>query len=386
MPGSVQSEVKRGTVIVPYTADLVDAMRAFNARLRAGGVALTFPENPVPAWLPPAPGREIYHEHFVATAENSIRGAYMLKHQPFVVAGQRVTMCQFRLPLSEGQVDKQFAAVGVQLYLDATRKQKLLYTVGIGGYQEAFAQLLLSAGWKTCEVPFFFRVFHPTRFLRNIVYLRTTAARRRLLDAMAFSGLGSIAVRAYQTLKCKRAQRVPGVEWSETDDFGPWADEIWDKAKAHYSLIGVRDAGILNLLYPASDPRWIRLQVSRGGEVVGWAVLLNVPMKGHNYFGDLRVGSLVDCLALPGAEEAVVHAAVKHLKRKRAEILVTNLSHHSWRAAARSQGLCPATSNFIFAASKPVAALLGPVDADMQQVHMTRGDGSGPENLLGNRR
>ena len=71
---------------------------------------------------------------------------------------------QFRLPLSEGQIDKRFAAVGVQLYLDAVRKQKLLYTVGIGGYQEAFAQLLLSAGWKTFVVPFYFRVFHPGGF------------------------------------------------------------------------------------------------------------------------------------------------------------------------------------------------------------------------------
>ena len=37
--------------------------------------------------------------------------------------------------------------------------------------------------------------------------------------------------------------------------------------------------------------------------MVGWAVVLYVPMQGHNYFGNMRVGSLIDCLALPGMRE-----------------------------------------------------------------------------------
>ena len=175
MSGSVQSKAKRGIVVTPYTLDLVDAVKAFNARLRAGGAALTFPENPVPEWLPPVEGREIFHEYYVAVDDDAVRGAYILKHQPFWVGGQRVRMSQFRLPLSEGQIDKRYAAVGVQLYLDAVRKQKLLYTMGIGGYQEAFAGLLLSAGWKTWVVPFYFRVFHPRQFLR----ISSTCAPRR---------------------------------------------------------------------------------------------------------------------------------------------------------------------------------------------------------------
>ncbi len=100
----------------------------------------------------------------MAADNGTVRGAYILKHQPFYVAGQTLDVSQFRLPLSEGQIDKQFAAVGVQIYLDALRKQKYLYTVGIGGYQEAFAQMLISAGWKTWTVPFYFRVFRAAPF------------------------------------------------------------------------------------------------------------------------------------------------------------------------------------------------------------------------------
>ncbi len=163
-----------GTIITSYTEKHVDAVKAFNGRMRAGGAALTFPESHVPAWLPPVDGRPIYHEYFLAVEDGTVRGAYILKHQPFIVRGAAMPLAEYRLPLSEGQVDKRFASVGVQLYLDAMRKQSQLYTVGIGGYGEAAAQMLISAGWNTWLVPFYFRVLRPAAFLRNIVYLRTT--------------------------------------------------------------------------------------------------------------------------------------------------------------------------------------------------------------------
>jgi hypothetical protein len=371
-----------GIVVTPYTPELVDAVKAFNARLRAAGAPLTFPESATPEWLPNVDGREIYHDYYLAADNGVVRGAYILKHQPFCVAGKTLQVSQFRLPLSEGQFDRQFAAVGVQLYLDAFRKQKMLYTVGIGGYQEAFAQMLVSAGWKTWTVPFYFRVFRAAPFLRNIVYLRTSPLRRLALDTLALSGLGSLAVSLYQSTKSRRTVDTRGVECSNVESFEAWADEIWEAAQPAYSLIAVRTAEILNILYPASDPRWIRLQVRFEGRVVGWVVALNVPMHDHNYFGNMRVGSLVDCLALPGFEDKVVSAAIRHLQRDGADMIVTNLAHRSWRAAAESNGLCEAASNFIFALSKPVAALLEPFEEQKERVHMTRGDGSGPQNLL----
>ena len=72
--------------------------------------------------------------------------AYILKQQPFYVAGTDTTLGQYRLPLSEGQLDKKYAAVGVQMYLDAVRRLPRLYTIGLGGYEEAFTQMLVKAG------------------------------------------------------------------------------------------------------------------------------------------------------------------------------------------------------------------------------------------------
>ena len=84
-----------------------------------------------------------------------------------------------------------------------------------------------------------------------------------------------------------------------------------------YSLVAVRDATILNILYPASEPRWHRLKVSFEGRVVGWAVVLCVPMEDHNYFGNMRVGSLIDCMALPGSESKVTTVAMQFLQATR---------------------------------------------------------------------
>jgi hypothetical protein len=371
-----------GTTITPYSEHHVEAVKSFNARMRAGGEVIGFPESHSDG-MPRTDGRAIYDEYFLAVDDGAVHGAYILRHQPFYIGGDVVQLAQFRLPLSEGRIDKRFVALGVQLYLDAMRRQPRLYTIGLGGHQEAITQMLVRAGWITWPVPFYFRVLRAAQFLRNIVYLRTTPARRLMLDALAVTGLGALAVHAYQMLKSRGARRGPsGVAWTEEPAFGPWADEIWRAAKADYSMIAVRDAEMLNILYPASEPRWVRLKVSYQGSIAGWATVLNVPMDGHNYFGNMHVGSLVDCLAVPGMESRITVAVTQYLKRHGADIMVANLAHHRWRAAARAAGLLEGPSNYILATSKQVSALLAPFEEKKNSVHMTRGDGVGAQNLL----
>jgi hypothetical protein len=370
-------------IVTPFTEDLIEAVKAFNARLHKGGVTMSFYESPIPDWLPKIDGRAIYDEYFLALDDGAVRGAYILKRQPFAVNGNVISIAQYRLPLSEGQFDKRYAPIGVQMYLDALRKEPRMYTVGLGGYDEPFAKLLTSAGWSMWPVPFYFRVLHPARFLRNIVYLRKTPLRRLAMDALAISGLGSLAIPLYQAMKTRHQPRdSSAVAYTLEPSFGRWADEVWEASASGYSLIGVRDADILNILYDQGDPRWVRLKVTDKDRVVGWAVVLNIAMQGHNYFGNMRVGSLIDCLALEGFENKVTCAAMHYLKSHGSDIVVTNLSHRAWRLALEAAGLFEGPSNYIFAASKQVTSLLSPLEENKDKVHMTRGDGGGPQNLL----
>ena len=98
--------------IKPYPEDLVPAVRAFNQRLKAGGVVYQFPERSVPKWLPKIEGRKIFQEYFVAVENGSeVRGTFILKHQEFAFAGNPVSIADYHLPISEGLVNKAYGLV-----------------------------------------------------------------------------------------------------------------------------------------------------------------------------------------------------------------------------------------------------------------------------------
>jgi hypothetical protein len=160
-------------------------------------------------------------------------------------------------------------------------------------------------------------------------------------------------------------------------DFGSWADEVWDACHARYGAIGVRDRDTLNRLYPPDDARFLIWKAIRDGRVIGWTVGLDTAMRDDKYFGDLRVGSIVDGLAKPEDARAVVAASAKALGARGVDLVVSNQCHRAWGEALRQAGFLQGPSNFIFAVSKKLAGLIGQMD----QVHINRGDGDGPIHL-----
>jgi hypothetical protein len=95
----------------------------------------------------------------------------------------------------------------------------------------------------------------------------------------------------------------------------------------------------------------------------------------------MRVGTLVDCFAVPRGEPEVVAAALDHLRAGGADVIVSNQSHRGWGRALTEAGFLRGPSNFIFAAAPALAARLQPFAATCETVHLTRGDGDGPINL-----
>ena len=185
-------------------------MRQFNQRLAAAGAASRFPASQVPAWLPKSGGQRLFQEYFVALdAAGAVRGAYILKHQEFSVRDRVAPLADFQLPISEGAIDRRYSPVAVQLLRDATARQPLLFGLGMGDYDQAVARLLVAAGWRMWAVPFFLRIVHPSRFLRNIVYLRRSLPRAVALDVLACTGAGWLGVRAVQRLRCPKPARRP---------------------------------------------------------------------------------------------------------------------------------------------------------------------------------
>ncbi len=368
--------------IKPYTENLIGAVKDFNLRLQRGGATFRFPESNVSQWLPKIDERRIFQEYFLALEGDVVRGGFILKHQVFSFKGEIISIGGYQLPLSEGIVNQAYRrVVGLQLLTDALRRKHLLFALGMGGFQQPLPRMLKTAGWSLCAVPFFFKVNHPFRFLRGTTFLRRVQLKRSLLDFLAITGLGWIGIRLLQALLRKQRRRDKWMSFEEVNDFSDWSDQLWTVCKDKYSMIAVRDSQTLNILYPSGNKRFIRLKVLENQQVVGWAVVLNTQMWNHKHFGNLRVGSIVDTLALPENAFPVIRSATRFLERAGADIIVSNHSHITWCSAFKDGGFISGPSNFIFAASKKLAQLLHPFEQSKQEIHLNRGDGPGPINL-----
>jgi hypothetical protein len=223
--------------------------------------------------------------------------------------------------------------------------------------------------WRICEVPFHFKVLRARQFLRNIRALRTSALRRLALDTAAFSGVGWLGMKLI-----RHGTPVSPEKHEVACMFAGWADEIWRNTRDSYGLIAERDAATLDALYPASDARFLRVRAAGG-----WAVLLDTQMQDHKQFGDMRLGSIVDCMA-PHREAAnVIRAATSLLERRGVDLIISNQLHTAWSLALRDAGFRTGPSNYLLALSPAFAAAVG--DAPEHDFHFNRGDGDGPIHL-----
>lgn len=370
--------------IRPFTSERVDAMKAFNRRLAQGGSEHRFSESPVSGWLPRREEIPLYQEYFVALEGDAVRGAYILKPQPFAVRDEVVMIAALTLPLSEGIIDRRLAVVGIKLIQDAMARHPLLFGVGLGSFDTQIARLLQAMKWRLVPCPFYFRVIHPHRFLRQITFLRRDRRRRFMLDALAYSGLGWLVLKVAQAYKGLGRGGLTGIGYDVVPEFSAWADMLWERARGAYAMIAVRDSTILNALYPVDNARFIRLRVARRGKPIGWAVLLDTQMVGHKIFGGMRVGLVVDCLAEPGDELTVAAMATRHLAHRGVDLIVTSQLHRDWCNAFARNGFLEGPFDLIFATPPTLAARLElePFEATAGRIHVTYGDGDGPINRL----
>jgi hypothetical protein len=370
-----------GIQMQPYTEELTAAVADFNRRMAPAKVPFQVSETAAASWLPKIDGRNIYEEMFLAVEDRFVRGAYILKHQEFSFSGQIRSIGAWQMPISEGILDKHYSLVGVKLLNHALDKQPLLYGLGIGSFDAAVTRVVLAMGWRPKVIPFFFKVRNGFSFLRNIRYLKTSVLRRLMLYVAAYSGLGAIGARAAHFLLTVGNGHPASGHAEQVGEFSAWADEIWHSCRHRYSMVAVRDANVLNILYPPADSRFIRLKIQDGRRIAGWAVLLDTVMSENKYFGNMRVGSIIDCLATPEDANQVMAAAVRVLETRGVDLLVSNQSHPAWCRGLRNAGFLSGPSNFIFVTSKQLTGLLDGIDPAGAGVHMNRADGDGPIHL-----
>jgi len=368
--------------IVEYSDRWRDALAAFNARLAAGGSSFRLPPPPdLSVSLPVLQTGLLQKQYLAVDQGDNVRGGYVLKFQDFWLAGEVAAIAGFRLPVSEAIVNRSYSHVAAGLLVNAQKQQPMLYGHGMGGFKEPIARLLQAAGWQVFSLPFYFQIIHPFPFFRNIVHLRKSLARRIAFDFLAYSGLGWLSVAAVQALHPRRVPALASVQAEVVEDFDSWADDVWKAGQEHYGLCSVRDAATLRKMYPRQLPNCVRLKISAQGRPIGWSLLMNTALSDHAYFGNMRLGSIVDCFAEPRNAAQVLRQSREYLVRQGAHLIVSNQSHRVWREALRRCGFVAGPSNVLFASSRALTEAMERKRISKDDVHVNRGDGDGPINL-----
>lgn len=370
-------------VCEPFESRHLNGVRRFNERLRAAGVEPAFLIGLDELSTLAPRSSPVSTERILAVDGDEVRGGYLVQWRDFLVAGEVRRLGNYQTPVSEGIVNKQFASVGLVLLKYALRASPYWYTVGMGGLERPLPRILKSLQWHLQLVPLWLRVHRASAFLREIRYLRSTAARRFALGTLRWTGAGWLGL---QVLGGLAAARLPSIRIAAEPfvQFDQWADTFWDEVSAEFPFAAVRKAKVLNALYPPSDPRYRRLRITVDGRPAGWVVLLRQALQDNRYFGNMTAGVIADCLAAPADILAVLLAASRELDSMGVDFSFANPLHAACDDALRRIGYRTAPTNYGFGLSKPLAALLNPLDTCLRMSHLMRGDGDGLSNFGAN--
>jgi hypothetical protein len=322
---------------------------------------------------------------YLCLVDGRVRGGVSVREQTFRVRGAaNVPIAFYGYPLSEGIIDPEFGMVGLMIHKEIIRRYPLIYGLGVGSLDAPVARLMTGTGWSCRPVPFHFSVLRAKPFLRNFAYLRRRGRNRLLFDLLAFSGLGSAGLGLFKLLQQVRGQQpdARGLLIEPFEAWDGWADAVWEQAREQYTLIGDRSVAALAALYPAGHSQMRKVQVRRAdGRVLGWAVYSAAAVRGHNYFGDMRLGALIDMLATPGDACAVASGVLSAVAGTRADLVVVNHAAAAWNAAFDRAGLLAGPTNSFLFLSPKLRQLLDPLGPEAGGFYFTRGDGDGPVHL-----
>ena len=347
--------------LVPYTKEWESAAGRANIRLASSGAApYLLPDRAAPIAAAGPIGRQHW---LVADAGDEIRGGCLLQSQPAWVDGEEALAVNVQSPLSEGLADRSHAGLAPWLIREIVRRHPFAYSVGMGGETMPYPRLLRALGWRLELVPFYFRVLAGRWFLANMRPLRRHPKWGWLAaSGGAFPLLSDVAFALLHAWRTRELNLATAAGHSAPQ---------WTALRSGYGFAIDRTPATLDALYPLADRSFVRFRVP--GAV---GVLRGTAFRGHAYFGDLFVATLVEAVCQPGAERALLDASVSEARALGAGLLLTNQTSPELRRSFESAGWLAYPSNYLLAFSPPLAARVGG-----QPVYVNRGDGDGLLNL-----
>ncbi len=366
----------------------VPALARFNQRLQAGGREEEIPLSaPLPgeARYRPA-GFPLFRRTMIAHDGQEVRAAMMLCRHNVYLNGERQEFCWTKMPISEGIIDLKYSMAIVQIMKKALEENAFLMGLGAGMPDSDGHRFFVRLRWRYQPIPFFFLPFRMDRVMRELRFFKGNSLLRTgaLLGAYSGAGLGLNGLLALRRRTAPLVSReLAGFAAEPIERFEAWADGVFADALPDYPVALRSDATALNIVYPPDDHRYVRLRVRkpRANRDAGWVVVALKQMEENHYFGNLKVGTLVDGFGRAEDVPGLVRAGLAHLASLGADIAVANFSHRSWTRACRLAGMFSGPSNFsVFVSPKGNSILEEAYPLD--HLHVARGHSDGMDNLL----
>ncbi|MFL6447997.1 MAG: hypothetical protein ACJ746_09955 [Bryobacteraceae bacterium] len=318
----------------------------------------------------------IRRQQFLATDSNGVRGGVIELDQPGWLNGEPVRALNYQSPLSEGIADSRYAAVGLAIVKFMQSRSPAAYIVGMGSASNPLPRLLKAAGWTLKDIPFLYRVHKAGSFFAELRPLRSSFPKRMAANIARWNGLGAAVLALKQRSRVKPAARIrPEAGW------GDWADELWSRARQKCSFAVQRDRNSLEWMYPAHDPRTRIFLVEKGTDPVGFGVCFDTRMKNNRYFGSMRIGSILDCVALDDYQADTAALVDRQLGLAGCDLVLVNHSHKDWSEAFERAGFSRGPSNYLLGMSKRLTEAVRSSPGGEDRMHITRGDGDGRVHL-----
>lgn len=363
--------------IETYTDVHSPAARAFNQRIASAAAFGLAPNAPKPE----AEAAPIRNMHYVVVEGEAIRGGFLMAGFRGAFGDrQAIRVWNCREPLSEGITDAKYTFLAIRMLKHIQQQSAYVFALGMGGEQLPFPRLLRGAGWTVWPVPFLFRISSAGRFARELRLLQH-GPKRILARIAAATGIAQAGAAVLQVKSLPARFAARGCTIERVDQWGEWADDVWAAFRGECSFSVVRDREGLAALYPLDGGRIQGYVIRRAGKVLGWAATMNTAMSQHKYFGNLRVGTILDCVAPPDGMKACIALTANTLTHEGADLVVTNQSHGDIVKAFRQAGFLSARSNYILALSKPFGEEIFNQPAGRDRMHFTRGDSDGRIHL-----
>jgi len=188
-----------------------------------------------------------------------------------------------------------------------------------------------------------------------------------------FAGLAALAGLTHR--------RRPGETIVEERGFGPDHVALADRVKGKFAVWVCRDEAYLRAHYcdGAGD---YRLLAYREGETLrGYCVLRLKQFAADPRMGDLRMGTIVDCVFDPddpGVVHALLNASVELCRRESMDVVFCSASHRRLRRHLLGNGFLPMRGTLHVAYHDRTGRITA--DARLDSWHVMRGDSDADEN------